>query len=322
MRLSIAMATYNGERFIREQLISLSQQDRLPDELVISDDASTDRTIAIVTDFASSAPFEVRIYQNGVNLGYAANFNRAIQECTGDLIFLSDQDDIWFRSKLTRIEQEFASHPEAMLIMNDAEITLGDGTPTGITNLDQMLALGLNDTQFTTGCCMAFSRSFARLAMPVPGEHFVHDTWLNRLSLSLQAKRVVPTVLQYYRRHGDNTSCWIGSRTTKQTQFHLLKAYLDKDPRPFCFIRVRQLDAIEQRIMERNHDIRQEIGVTADLHLVFWRIEDERRAANSRIRVLQCPRLLRLAPASILYARGHYKYFSGWKSFMKDLICS
>ena len=102
-KISIAMATYNGEMFIRQQLDSFSRQTLLPSELIVCDDGSTDATVSIVSDFARSAPFPVKIFNNPARLGYTANFLQAARMCEGDLIAFSDQDDEWFPQKLDRV---------------------------------------------------------------------------------------------------------------------------------------------------------------------------------------------------------------------------
>jgi glycosyltransferase involved in cell wall biosynthesis len=107
-RISIAMATYNGERFLDEQLDSLAKQTLLPHELVICDDRSTDRTLAIAESFAQRAPFEVRIVRNERQLGYGDNFLKASRLCHGELIAFCDQDDVWLPEKLERCLQAFA----------------------------------------------------------------------------------------------------------------------------------------------------------------------------------------------------------------------
>ena len=86
MKISIAMATYNGGKYLREQLDSFLAQTRLPDELVITDDCSTDDTLAIIETFAATAPFEVRWERNEQNLGYTGNFNKALMKAAGDLV--------------------------------------------------------------------------------------------------------------------------------------------------------------------------------------------------------------------------------------------
>src|ERR1700751_1590888 len=96
MRVSIALAVYNGERFIAEQLESLANQTRLPDELIVSDDASTDQTVELIREFAARASFPVRLLLNDENVGCTRNFDRALRECNGDIIFLCDHDDVWY----------------------------------------------------------------------------------------------------------------------------------------------------------------------------------------------------------------------------------
>jgi glycosyltransferase involved in cell wall biosynthesis len=107
--ISIAMATFNGEKFLREQLSSLANQSRLPDELVVTDDRSTDQTLGILKDFQAAAPFDVRISVNDRRLGYAENFLRAASQCKYDLIAFCDQDDVWMGNKLERCISEFDS---------------------------------------------------------------------------------------------------------------------------------------------------------------------------------------------------------------------
>src|SRR5437588_7313199 len=106
-RISIAMCTYNGARFLREQLDSFAAQSRLPDEVVICDDGSTDGTADIVRTFASGAPFPVHFHVNEPRLGITRNFERAAGLCTGSIIFFSDQDDVWLPDKLDRFAEAF-----------------------------------------------------------------------------------------------------------------------------------------------------------------------------------------------------------------------
>src|SRR4051812_16300560 len=98
--ISIALATYNGEKYLSAQLESLALQTRLPAELVVCDDCSTDRTIDIIDEFIARAPFPVRVARNESRLGFVNNFMRAAQGCRADLIAFCDQDDIWEPNKL------------------------------------------------------------------------------------------------------------------------------------------------------------------------------------------------------------------------------
>lgn len=111
-RISVAVCTYNGSRFLPEQLTSIAAQTRLPDEMVVCDDGATDATAEIIEKFARTAPFLVRFIRNSQNLGSTKNFENAIGLCTGDLIALSDQDDIWMREKLGRQAEMMERDPE------------------------------------------------------------------------------------------------------------------------------------------------------------------------------------------------------------------
>jgi glycosyltransferase involved in cell wall biosynthesis len=103
------MATFNGEKFLRGQLESISRQSHRPDELVVTDDCSTDQTLQILKEFQAEAPFMIRVSVNQCRLGYAENFLRAAGQCTGDLIAFCDQDDVWMENKLERCIREFSS---------------------------------------------------------------------------------------------------------------------------------------------------------------------------------------------------------------------
>ena len=102
LRFSVVLSTYNGERFLEHQLASLSGQQRLPDELVIRDDSSTDRTYGILERFAATAPFAVTLMRGDRRLGSTPSFELALGRCTGDVVALCDQDDVWLPGKLAR----------------------------------------------------------------------------------------------------------------------------------------------------------------------------------------------------------------------------
>src|SRR5215217_714545 len=112
-KFSVAMCTYNGARFVAEQLASIAAQTRPPDELVVCDDRSTDATIAYVREFARTAPFPVRIFENEKNVGSTKNFERALELCEGDFIAFGDQDDVWLPEKLRKLEDALANESTA-----------------------------------------------------------------------------------------------------------------------------------------------------------------------------------------------------------------
>lgn len=120
MKISIAMATFNGSRFLAEQLDSIANQTKRPAELVAVDDGSTDRTLKILRGFKEIAPFPVKIYENKKNLGFADNFLRAASLCSEEWISFCDQDDIWLPNKLEDAELAIQKNPNTNLILQNA----------------------------------------------------------------------------------------------------------------------------------------------------------------------------------------------------------
>jgi glycosyltransferase involved in cell wall biosynthesis len=117
--VSIAMCTFNGEAFLIQQLNSLAAQTHQPDEIIICDDASNDKSVAIAQAFAKDSGLNVRIHRNDKNLGYVKNFEQAIGRCTQDLIFLCDQDDLWHPEKIKQMVDVFDAEPEVGLVLHD-----------------------------------------------------------------------------------------------------------------------------------------------------------------------------------------------------------
>ncbi len=133
IELSVAMCTYNGAAFLPAQLQSIVTQTRLPDELVICDDRSSDDTVGIINAFAHTAPFPVRFEINETNLNSTKNFERAISQCRGRIIALSDQDDLWLSQKLERICTVLDANPNAGYVFSDADLVDREAVPLGET---------------------------------------------------------------------------------------------------------------------------------------------------------------------------------------------
>ena len=213
-RISVALCTYNGEPFLRQQLESIQQQTRLPDELVVCDDRSTDQTVAILREFGATVSFPVVIVQNPETLGSARNFEKAFRLCTGDLIALSDQDDIWYPNRLQRSEQEFVAHPRAGLVFSDADIiddqnrlqqgTLWQRLGFAGKRMQDLLAgqfIVLAKHRFVTGATVMFRADLRDRCLPVsPG--WVHDEWITLVIATLSDLRPIDQPLIRYRLHG------------------------------------------------------------------------------------------------------------------------
>lgn len=215
MKVSIALATYNGAHYLKQQLDSIQAQTHLPDELVVCDDCSEDSTVKILKEFKDTASFFVNIIQNKSNLGYTGNFEKAISFCTGELIFVCDQDDFWFRKKIETMTIYMRTHQEVFIAINDAEVVDMYLHPTGITKQQQIRNLYGDTDRFIPGCCSVFRSSWKSLFLPFPAEYEAYDGWLHYIGKTLDCRAVVKTPLQYYRIHDKNTSDFAPNSTHK-----------------------------------------------------------------------------------------------------------
>lgn len=193
------MATYNGEKYLQEQLDSFLMQTRLPDELVVSDDASTDSTVEIIEAFKSKAPFEVKVIRNKENEGHTRNFEKAIKKTTGNLVFLSDQDDIW---KENKIENQIYHLKENDLVLCDMYLMDDKMSFSGKTLLQNYKMNGYSENSYAHGCAMAFNKKLKEVILPIPSEkYFNYDIWINSLASYIGKRKIIKGPLQYYRRH-------------------------------------------------------------------------------------------------------------------------
>ena len=318
LRLSIALATYNGERYVAEQLQSFVTQRRRPDELIVCDDASTDGTAAIVERFASSAPFVVRFEVNASRLGCSGNFARALSLCTGDVLFLSDQDDVWLDDKLEAIERVLLAQPDVGMVFSDMHIVDQDLKPLGYTGFD---ALGfrakamprvlagrtfeaLLPSNFVSGAAMGFRSQLRDLVLPV-GEGWVHDEWIALLASAVMNVALVDRPFVLYRQHADQP---IGlKRRNLVGQFHVAWAM----GKPYMRKMVVRTEGARNRLLESGRPLlRPEY---ADLLLA--KLEHSRLRLALRSTVWRAPKVL------AAWRRGDYDRFDySWKSAMQDLL--
>lgn len=211
MSISIAMATYNGARFLRQQLESLAAQTVLPCELVVCDDGSTDATLKILEDFGRTAPFPIHAHRNDLRLGYADNFLKAACLCTGDYIAFCDQDDVWLARKLELVANSL-QQTSAVMAVHSWEATDSDLRRLHVRRYRSRTVRFPHPFRFGMGFSMTFKRSsFAPLLQaPRPpsgyGElHMPHDEWVPFLATGLGCQCFLPDILVKYRQHTTNT---------------------------------------------------------------------------------------------------------------------
>lgn len=214
MKISVALCTYNGAQYLQEQLHSIAQQTRLPDELVICDDKSNDNTIEIINSFVTKAPFSVNFVFNSENMGSTPNFERAIKLCTGDVITLSDQDDVWYPEKLKCIEKAFLKSDLIGAVFSDADVVDENLNQLGYRMWESINFSRKEQKRWSkgdsreillkhnvvTGATMAFRSEYKDLVLPIPSI-WVHDGWIALVIAFIAKIVIIPEPLIKYRQH-------------------------------------------------------------------------------------------------------------------------
>ena len=207
--ISIAMCTYNGERFIIKQLESLVNQSYKNLELIIVDDDSTDSTIEIIKKYALNDS-RIKFFQNEYNLGFVKNFEKAISLCKGDYIALADQDDIWKLDKLEIFESEIKDN---ILIYSDAEIIDKNSNEQGreLIRPNGNLVSGKCNKAFlfyncASGNTMMFKRELIDSILPIPGDFSFHDIWIAFIASTVSTVTYTDEALIYYRRYSEQVT--------------------------------------------------------------------------------------------------------------------
>jgi glycosyltransferase involved in cell wall biosynthesis len=321
-RVSIAMATYNGARFIREQLDSFAAQTLLPDELVVCDDGSTDATVDIVETFASKAPFSVKVYRNPEHLDFTRNFEKAFSLCSGDIVFFSDQDDVWFPRRIQKIVSEFAMCPNLMVIVNNQILTDAVLRSSGLTPLDHLKCIGKDSDGLVEGCATALRRSWGAVLFPMPLEAspFVlsrslsHDTWLHKFSRLLNLRSVIEEPLQFRRRTGSNATSWIASHARPIGLRDLAKERKRVAPSE-AWHRQLAIVMVYERHLQTH---RAELG--GDFHAALKALQHERQSVERRLALAQLSLPNRIPAVWRLWRAGGYRHFERWLSAMNDLL--
>lgn len=236
MKLSVAMCTYNGEKYIKEQLESILNQTMTIDEIVICDDGSSDKTIAIIEQFQVEYPNKFSLHQNPVNLGSTKNFEKAITACTGDYIFLSDQDDIWKANKVEKIIQHFLAHPSTEAVFTNGDLiddknekikthSLWDSVFFFENQLEKpinLFKLISSKRNMVTGATLCIKKETKEFILPFPDiKKYYHDEWIAIIIASRKKIAYLTDELISYRIHSKQQ---IGGKNSIQksiTEKHL-----------------------------------------------------------------------------------------------------
>jgi len=212
--ISVAIATFNGASYISDQIQSILSQTVLPIEIIICDDLSDDSTTEIINTIISQSNVPIYFQINPKNLGYVKNFEQAISLCKGDIIVLSDQDNIWFPERLEQYQKEFSSGPNIGLVIGDAIVVdehinsfgfmlyskykLPNASPNNVL-------LDLIKSTWIKGCTIAFLSKYRKYLLPINSDIWGHDHWIVFIMSIISNISIINNPLMFLRRHATTT---------------------------------------------------------------------------------------------------------------------
>ncbi len=332
--ISIAMATFNGEKYVKEQLESLATQTALPLELVVCDDCSSDGTVAIISQFALSAPFPVRIYRNEANLGYSDNFLKAAGLCCGQWVAFCDQDDVWLPRKLACLSEAIDrySSRELMLVAHTSLVAnhrlkiLNYKVPyfphdSYIRRSSQLSIVCIPG--FALACRAAMIKEIDPRLRPITG----HDDWITMLANVLGDSFHISEPLAIWRRHDQSTTSFARvtrlGEANKSIKERIKQSLTAVDPGPYTEL-AKRANATADSFLKISRSVlddtqRSRLSRAAADNLALAAIGFKRAELyEASTPAERMGKLLQLLKLNSYFGR---KYCAlGWKSFVKDTV--
>jgi len=211
MKLSVCMAVYNGEKYIEKQVMSILDQVGKLDELIIVDDDSTDNSNFIIHNFKDP---RIKLIKNNNNLGVIKSFEISLNNASGDIIFFSDQDDIWLPNKVNKVVHAFEANATITMVVSDAQIIdhNGDIIKPSLFQVrgkftDKTIPNLIKNKYY--GCTMSFRRGMLKFFLPFPHDIPMHDLWIGIINSIYGNTVYIEEPLIQYRRHNNNTTLGI-----------------------------------------------------------------------------------------------------------------
>lgn len=221
MTTSVAMCTYNGEKYIEEQLRSIINQTLPPDEIVILDDVSSDATVDIAKEILAKSGIQHKVMVNDKNCGVLISFEKCILSCSGDVIFTADQDDVWDKAKIRLFMDEYEKDPKCVFVFSNGELvdvqlrSLGSDVWTSLNLRRAGLCDHISQEKYrqlimyywaVPGTMMSFKKSVMEETFPIPVEGgWLHDSWLAINAPAFGNVVSIDKPMTLYRQHGKNT---------------------------------------------------------------------------------------------------------------------
>tara|TARA_Y100001968_G_C19398736_1_gene739827 strand:- start:882 stop:1817 length:936 start_codon:yes stop_codon:yes gene_type:complete len=308
MQYSVAIATYNGSKYIEAQLNSILKQTIKPSEIIIYDDCSIDNTVEIVKHYISEGS-PVKLYNNQKNMGYGLTFMKAIEACSCNYIFLSDQDDYWFVNKAESMSCLISENKNNICWIHDCSICDNDLKPIIKSKIQNIKRSLHNKNSYVMGACMVLSKEIKSIVFPYPGnlKYYGHDNWIAFACKSIDKMTVSEEILLFYRRHKNSTSI-TDFNSIYKGRIKLILSRIFKRNKIQKQTRRRNLIwsiQLMKNIAQKNHKIN-----------IKYNVETSKIA----MRIGKVNILLRLIIILKLMTRGYYSTRSNLFSIISDLL--
>ena len=323
MKVSIAMATFNGEAHLWAQCLSLLEQAQTPDEVVIVDDCSSDGTWEILQKFERVAPFTVHLRRNASRGGHVQAFAHALRICTGDVAFLCDQDDVWLPGKVEAVCAELRRLPSVQVVLHDLDFCDENLRPIGQSKIARISSYADPEEAYMTGAAMAVRRAFLDCALPIPIIAGIgHDEWLAQCAYHLGVKALIRTSLARYRRHANAATRGAPLNSARRTtRRDFTKGAFRSSSRPKILGRMVLWSAIrEWLVVSAGRLERAEIATKVVCLEAAERLDRSEKWAQKRLSILSVERHRRVWPVLEMLTAGGYRQFSGIRSALKDVL--
>ena len=316
MKIGVVLCTYNGERYLPEQLDSIFAQERLPDEMLVQDDGSADHTLEILAGYSAKAPFPIEVVRNPQNLGFVRNFESAMARCNAEIIATCDQDDSWRFDKLKKLEQIFDAHRHVSVAFSDAEMVDEHLRPLGY-GLFQVLNVSPVDRDrisrqdflpvvlrrnIVPGATMALRAASRNRVLPI-AEGAYHDEWMVLIAAAYNELAFCAEPLVRHRQHAANR---LGMRP---------EGFLDRI-RKALHPQRREEDLRRLKVLEQLHERLRALGCRPEVLAEVRAKADHLRVRNS----LPSTRIRRIGPIVREVASGRYSKYSSWRGAVRDLL--
>ena len=311
--VGVVMATYNGEKYIEEQLESIINQTRRPDIIVLSDGGSTDDTLIIAEQVLANGNIEYMILKSSERLDVVSNFQKALKACEADIIFFSDQDDVWYEKKIEKLFERFKEKPETVLVFSNADIVDDNLKKIGRTLWETLhytpeetntIKYEMIRRNIFTGMCMAIKKKWADTLPSIP-KTMLHDEFYGWCASMKNQVSFVDSPLVAYRQHFNNA---VGSG--KYTKFRNRKQARNKIVKS-TGTTAKKYDDIEKLLSMTDEAFVQQFYVAKAFH-------------KDRLRLYQVHGISAVIKFIADFMKGYYgKYCSKTeRAFVKDMFCA